>query len=116
MSTTSSPGRRPFGKPAVSPASTPSVFCEAAALGAIDVFRRIISAGFTEAGWLRPDTPVRNAATRSARGYKVGAFTPGNSAWIRIGRLGLVTYLAKVASLAGFEALNRSLSGRSEER
>ena len=29
MSTTSSPGRRPFGKPALSPPSTPSRFCDA---------------------------------------------------------------------------------------
>ena len=35
MSTTSSPGRRPFGKPALSPPSTPRRFCAAPAVGAI---------------------------------------------------------------------------------
>src|SRR5207342_2566115 len=77
MSTTSSPGLRPLGKPAVSPASTPSVFCDVAAFGAIDVLSRIISAGRTLAGLFRPLTPVRKAAIRSSRGYLVGALTPG---------------------------------------
>src|SRR6184192_4770297 len=43
MSTTSSPGRRPFGNPALSPPRTPRRFCDAPAVGAIDVLRRSIS-------------------------------------------------------------------------
>jgi len=35
MSTTSSPGRRPFGKPALSPPSTPSLLCAVPGVGAI---------------------------------------------------------------------------------
>src|SRR5262249_23667736 len=92
-STTSSPGRRPFGKPALSPPSTPSVFCDAAGTGAIVVLSRSISEGFTFAGWFRPGTPVRNAVTRSVRGKFVGALTPAepNRISISAGRVGFVT-------------------------
>ena len=89
MSTTSSPGRRPFGKPAVSPPSTPTGLCAAGAFAAIDVLSRSISDGRTPAGWFKPGTPVRNTATRSLRGV-AGAGTP-KSASISTGSVGLVT-------------------------
>src|SRR5215212_5087452 len=59
MSTTSSPGRRPLGKPALSPPSTPRRFCEVPAVAAIDVLRRTCSDTTTPAGLLTPSTPVR---------------------------------------------------------
>src|SRR5689334_20941671 len=93
MSTTSSPGRRPFGKPAASPPSTPSRLWLAAGVGAIAVLSRSISDGVTFDGLFRPCTPVRKAATRSVRGKLVGAFTPAlpNSASRSAGSVGLVT-------------------------
>ena len=50
MSTTSSYGRRPLGKPAISPASTPRSSCAAAKVGGAAVFSRNISDGTTCAG------------------------------------------------------------------
>src|SRR5579864_3897035 len=66
ISMTSSVSRRPFGKPALSPASTPRRL--GVADGGIDMLSRSCSLGFTFAGWLRPFTPVRNTDTRSLRG------------------------------------------------
>src|SRR5437773_4376287 len=93
MSTTSSPGRRPFGNPALSPPSTPRRFWDAAGTGPMAVLRRNISEATTFAGWLRPCTPVRNAATRSVRGKFVGALTPAppNRISSSAGNVGLVT-------------------------
>jgi len=68
MSTTSSPGRRPFGNPATSPPSTPSRCCDARSSGVIEVLSRSISDGVPLAGLFKPGTPVRNAVNRSGRG------------------------------------------------
>ena len=79
MSTTSSFGRRPFGKPALSlpPArmlpTMPNRFCCAKGTGAMAVFRRSISEATTFLGWFTPLMPVRKVVTRSVRGKLVGA-------------------------------------------
>src|SRR5690349_11012806 len=125
MSTTSSPGRRPLGKPARSQpgldgVATPNTkHCAAPRLfwrplGVIGSARlsRCISA--VEPLALTPGTPVRNAATRSARGNRLGATTPAEPNRISrsSGSAGLVTYAANCASLRGSAALNASLAGR----
>src|SRR5262245_535304 len=94
MSTTSSPGRRPFGKPATSPPSTPRFDCDPAGVAAVPVFKRSISPGADSiAGFVRPGMPVRNTATRSLRGKLFGARTPRlpNSASSSSGSDGFVT-------------------------
>jgi len=91
LSTTSSPGRRPLGKPALSPPSTPRLFCDPAGVGAMAVLRRSISEGTPNL--LTPVMPVRKAAIRSVRGKLVGALTPAlpNRISSNAGRVGLVT-------------------------
>ena len=96
-STTSSPKRRPFGKPAASPATTPSEFCAAAAVAAMPVFKRSISARGPPAprpvmlpGRLTVGSPVRKAVIRSVRGKFVGALAP-NSVSTSAGSVGCVT-------------------------
>ena len=102
MSTVSSPGRRPLGKPARSPPATPKLLCEAAGVAGIPVFRRVISEAVTFDIWFTPAKPVRNAVTRSLRGKLLGAmlakFVPSvwltgarNSTSISAGSVGLVT-------------------------
>ena len=94
MSMTSSPSRRPFGKPCRSPPSTPSRF--GSAVGLIEVFSRSISEGWISplsafstwlfrSAWIgaaEPSSvgapfaiPVRKISTRSLRG-PAGAGTP----------------------------------------
>src|SRR6188508_1075544 len=73
ISTTSSPGRRPFGKPAKSLPATPKVDCIFAGVASILVFNRSNSDGVTLASWLTPAKPVRKAVTKSVRGKLVGA-------------------------------------------
>ena len=62
----SSDKRRPFGKPARSPPSTPSLE-HVEEHGGIDMFRRIISLGVPPSGMFSLSTPVRNTEIRSAR-------------------------------------------------
>jgi hypothetical protein len=62
----SSDRRRPFGKPARSPPSTPSLE-HVEEHGGIDMFRRIISLGVPPLGMFSLSTPVRNTEIRSAR-------------------------------------------------
>ncbi|MNN80163.1 hypothetical protein D3C81_1968730 [compost metagenome] len=92
-STTSSPGRRPFGKPALSPPMTPRRFCAPTLVAAMDVFRRSISDAVTVTGWFTPLMPVKKVATRSLRGKLVGALAPAEpySTSTRAGAVGLVT-------------------------
>jgi hypothetical protein len=93
MSTTSSAGRRPFGKPALSPPSTPRRRCWPLGVGAIAVLSRSISDTTTFGCLLSPSIPVRNAAIRSVRGKFVGALTPAppNRISSNAGSVGLVT-------------------------
>src|SRR5579862_2283946 len=126
MSTTSSPGRRPLGKPAGSQpgfdsvnapltkhAAAPRLFWLPFGVTGSAVFSRNISEGTTFFGWFTPCTPVRNAATRSVRGNTVGACTPASlySSSSSAGSVGLVTYVANCASSFGSLMLNLSLSG-----
>src|SRR4051794_10622183 len=112
MSTVSSPGRRPFGKPAgsqpvrarfnVGPCAlstggskqvaAPSGDCDARGVAGTAVLSRSASYSVDEST-LTLGTPLRNAATRSARGYAVGASAPvaPNTSSTRIGSDGLVT-------------------------
>src|SRR5690242_1318407 len=112
MSTVSSPGRRPFGKPAGSqPAlprfsagpcalstgaskhvAAPSGFWVARRTGGTAVLSRVASYSVV-LSTLTVGTPLRNAATRSARGYVVGASAPvaPNTTSTRIGNDGFVT-------------------------
>ena len=108
MSTTSSFGRRPFGKPAKSLAcdrlavpptrstspATPRRFWSANCTGAMAVFRRSTSEGVAVAGLLTPAIPVRNTVAKSVRGRLVGATPLGSPVSTRpksTGRVGLVT-------------------------
>ena len=70
MSSTSSPTRRPFGKPATSPFEHAQAVVARAptASGGIAMLRRSISDGRTFGGWFRPGMPVRKIVTRSLRG------------------------------------------------
>ena len=101
MSVTSSPGRRPLGKPARSPATAPQrLACASAAVAGIAMFSRSISEGVTVDSWFTPSRPVRNAVTRSCRGRFEGAMFPSapsgsrNSTSISAGNVGWVTYSA----------------------
>ena len=81
-------GRRPFGKPALSPARTPRRSSWPNALGAMAVLRRRISEGRTFACLLSPSMPVRKVATRSWRS-PLGML--GSTPWSWLARIGSVT-------------------------
>ena len=63
MSTTSSPGRLPFGNPALSPPNRPKGLWSFFFVGGMLVFSRIISDGVTVWSWLMPARPVKKIAT-----------------------------------------------------
>src|SRR4051794_22562306 len=75
MSTTSSASRRPFGKPAVSPAMTPNRFGFAAG-GTPRLIFSVSAAAGLEPILVSPGIPVSSAVTMSVR-LVSGTFSPG---------------------------------------
>ncbi len=120
MSTVSSPGRRPFGKPARSPPATPKLLCMAAGVAAMPVLSRVISDGVTarhlvharetreERGHEVVARQIRRREVRDVRARASGSPAPRNSASSNAGSVGFVTYVPNWPSklrLAGAEAI-----------
>ena len=94
MSVTSSVSRRPFGNPAVSPASTPKRF--GVGFGATPrlIFSVSVGGAFG-AIWVSPGMPVSSAWTMSVRSFS-GTFSPGNSTLMTLASCGDSDVLAEV--------------------
>ena len=113
MSMTSSASRRPFGKPARSPPSTPRRFSVARRRGAeVDLERVNRLAGLC---WFRPGTPWSRASTMSVRSVSL---TPRlNSAFMSFASSGSTTNFPKfLASSAGCRAVEVVLLARAGSR
>jgi hypothetical protein len=90
MSTTSSPSRRPFGNPALSPPITPKRFSVSA--GGTPRFSFSVSTGTgLFVCWLRPGRPCRSAWTMSVR--SVSGAPMSNRAFRIFASSGSTTYL-----------------------